>query len=104
MNKPAKYHLKIQHCREMARRANGPLEKECWLIVADGWARLLHMMELSNHRSVQLMHPQAESNQTKDEGSLPPRSVNFCQFSLVDRQVQSPSQAASSLMSLFRGR
>jgi hypothetical protein len=62
MNKYETYRLKIQHCREMAQRSIGPLEKECWLIVADSWTRLLHMIEPPNDQSVQLVPEQAESS------------------------------------------
>jgi hypothetical protein len=83
MNKYETYRLKIQHCREMAQRTNGPLEKECWLIVADSWTRLLQMIEPPNNQSVRLIPDQAESSHPK------PSSVNFCQFSLIERQMQS---------------
>jgi hypothetical protein len=103
MNTSAYYHLKVQHCCDMAQQAASPLEKECWLIVADSWVRLLRQRESTNHQSAKLVKPEAESVQPVAESSQPaaessqladvyssaPHSVSFCQFSLVDRQVQS---------------
>jgi hypothetical protein len=101
MNRTETYRFRIQHCRDMARVANGPVEKKCWLLVADGWARLLQIMEISDQQ-VQFAQTQAESSQTPDMHSSPPGSISFYQFSLVDRQEQSSAQAASfSFASLF---
>jgi hypothetical protein len=63
-------------------------------MVADGWARLLQIMEISNQQ-VQFTQPQAESSRAPDMHSSPPGSISFCQFSLVDCQGQSSAQAAS---------
>jgi hypothetical protein len=97
------YRLKVQHCLDMAQRANGPLEKACWLIVAQSWAHLVQLKE--HHRRVQLVNPQGGSGQTNGSCSVRPNSISYSQFSLIDRQVQPSLQVTSfSLMSLFRRR
>src|SRR5689334_2492999 len=104
MGKTVDYRSKVQHCLDMAERAAGPLERECWLIVADTWTHLLHLKE-EQRRSAQLMTPQDESAQINGSRSLRSNSISYSQFSLIDRQVQPSPQATSlNLVSLFRHR
>jgi hypothetical protein len=104
MGKSIDYRLKVQHCLDMAERANGPLERACWLIVADSWTHLLHLKE-EQRRSAQLMTPQDKSAQINGSCPFQSNSISFSQFSLIDRQMQpSPQVTSLNLVSLFRRR
>jgi hypothetical protein len=95
MNKSADYLSKAQHYWEKAEQTTA-YERQCWLMIAQGYMRL---HEESQHQQVaQPPGAPLQLIEAQSKGELQPQgdrsSVDFCQFSVVDRQLRSASQSA----------
>jgi hypothetical protein len=100
------YGSKIQYCLDKAAQTTVPLESKYWLMVAKSWAHLRRQLEARQQGL--LVQPPEEPAQPaglKPESEAQPEGVDFCQFSVVDRQLQSasrPEQAPRRGLRLLR--
>ena len=95
MDKSAEYLSKAQYYWERAEQTTA-YERQCWLMIAHGYLRL---HEVLRHQQVaQPPEAQLQPIEVPPRGELQPQgdrsSVDFCQFSVVDRQLRSASQSA----------
>jgi hypothetical protein len=98
MNKSKEYLLKAHFYWEKAEQSAVSLERDCWLMIANGYLQLhqnSRAHEPAKPLSVQLQPRAAQSaaapNKLQPQGD--PASVDFCQFSLVDREFGSHSRS-----------
>ena len=95
MNKSAEYLSKAQYYWEKAEQTTA-YERQCWLMIASGY---LQLHEESRHQQSALP-PVTQVNPIEEQPKGEPQpqgdrsTVDFCQFSVVDRQLRSTSQSA----------
>ena len=95
MDKSAEYLSKAQYYWEKAEQTTA-YERQCWLMIASGYLRLHE--ESRQKQSAERPGTQVQPTEERPKGELQPHgdgsSVDFCQFSVVDRQLRSTSQSA----------
>lgn len=78
----AEHQLEVQHCWAMAKAAASPADKAAWLILASAWFGLVRETDLAVRQNSIPNHGEQRPK------SNPENSINFCQFSLIDRAAR----------------
>jgi hypothetical protein len=91
MNESADYGSRIQYCLDKA--AETSLESKYWLMVAKSWANLRRQLAARHQALVQPPEEPTQLAGFESKGEVQPKGVDFCQFSVVNRQLQSASRS-----------
>jgi hypothetical protein len=96
MNKSAEYLSKAELYWEKAEQATA-WERQCWVMIASGYLRLHE--EMRRLRSAEPKRAEVQDvampPRNRPQPQAPPPTVDFCQFSVVDRQLGSAAQPAA---------